>query len=70
LRAKRKTLWRRFEDNPNEIRLAAKIRLIDDQIAQLNQQMDMNNIDDSEVATVPKIGGLFLLLAVSPRRGS
>jgi hypothetical protein len=67
LRAKRKTLWRRFEDNPNEIRLAAKLKIIDDQIAQLNQQIDVNNIDDSEVAAVPKIGGIFLLLAVSPR---
>ena len=70
LRAKRKSLWRRFEDNPREIHLAAKLKILDDQIAQLNQQIDASNIDDSEVAAAPKVGGLFLLLAVSPRRGS
>lgn len=72
LRAKRKTLWRQFEDNPNETHLAAKLKIIDDQIAQLNQQSnhDANKIDDSEVAAVPEVGGLFLLLAVSQRRGS
>lgn len=72
LRAKRKTLWRQFEDNPSETHLAAKLKIIDDQIAQLNQQSnhDANKIDDSEVAAVPEVGGLFLLLAVSQRRGS
>ena len=72
LRAKRQTLWRRFEDHPNEIHLAAKLKIIDDQIAALNHQSerDANKIDESEVAAVPKVGGLFVLLAVSQRSGS
>jgi hypothetical protein len=68
LRAKRQTLWRRFEDHPNEIHLAAKLKIIDDQIAQPNRQIDTNNLDDSEVSAVPKVGALFLLLSVSQRR--
>jgi len=72
LRTNRESLWKRFEDNPNETHLAAELKIIDDQIARPNQQDDhnANRLDDSEVAAVPKVGGLFLVLAVSQRRGS
>jgi hypothetical protein len=72
LKDHRKSLWRRFEANPNEIQLAARLRLIDDQIAEFNQQSDRNanKADDLEVAAVPQVGGHFLLLAVSQRRGN
>jgi hypothetical protein len=71
LRILRKSLWRRFEDNPNLIHLAARLKVIDDQIAQRNRQSDQHDtykIEDSEAAEVPKVGGLFLVLAVSQRR--
>jgi hypothetical protein len=69
LRAKRKTLWRRFESNPNEIHLAAILRVLDDQIAQANEQSDraVQNVCASEAAAVPEVGGLFLLLSLSQR---
>ena len=63
LRAKRKSLWRRFEENPNEVHLAAKLKIIDDQIAQPNQQSDRaaDKIDDPEVGGIPEVGSLFLV---------
>lgn len=69
LKAKRKALWRRFEENPNEIHLAAQLKVIDDQIAQpyLQRDRNANKIDNSGMAIAPDVGGLFLLLAVSPR---
>jgi len=72
LKGERKSLWRRFEDNPNEVHIAAKLKFIDDQIAELNQPYhhDPNKIDDFEVAAVPEVNGLILLLSVSQRRGS
>jgi hypothetical protein len=72
LKDQRKSLWRRFEDNPSEIHLAAQLKFIDDQIAQLNEQSDhdANRIDGFQGEAGPEVGGLFLLLAVSPRRGS
>jgi len=72
LKATRKSLWRRYEDNPNETPLAAKLKIIDDQIAALNHQSerDADKIEDSEAAAIPKVGGLFVLLAVSPRSES
>jgi len=72
LRAKRKTLWKRFEENPSEIHLAAKLKIIDDQIAQPYQQNDGhdNKLDESEVTVVPEVGGVFVLLALSQRKGS
>jgi hypothetical protein len=72
LKGERKSLWRRFEDNPNEVHIAAKLKFIDDQIAELNQPYNrgINKIDDFEVAAVPEVNGLFLLLGVSQRRGS
>jgi hypothetical protein len=72
LKAERKTLWKRFEENPSEIQLAAKLKIIDDQIAQPYQQNDShdNKLDDSEVTAVPEVGGIFLLLALSQRKGS
>ena len=71
LKGQRKSLWRRFEDNPNEVHIAAKLKFIDDQIAELNQPYNhgINKIDDFEVAAVPEVNGLFLLLGVSQRRG-
>jgi hypothetical protein len=72
LRAERRTLWKRFESNPSEVHLAAKLKIIDDQIAQPYQQSDHdeNKLDDSEVTAVPEVGGLYLLLALSQRRRS
>ena len=84
LKVTRRCIWRRFERNPNETHLAARLKIIDDQIAQSNRHCnhDANKIDDSEragvpkvgglspVAAVPKVGGLFLILAVSQRRES
>jgi hypothetical protein len=71
LRVLRKSLWKRFEDNPSQIHLAAKLKIIDDQLAQRNKQVDYHDackFDDSEGVAVPEVGGLFVLLAVSERR--
>jgi hypothetical protein len=67
---KRKILRRRFENNAKQIHLTAKLKIIDDQSAQPDKQSDLeaNRIDGSEVAALPKVGGLFLLLALSRRR--
>jgi hypothetical protein len=72
LRAKRKALWGQFECNPNEIHLAAKLKVLDDQIAQSNQpsELDPDKMDDSEMSAFPEVRGLFLLLAVSRRGGT
>jgi hypothetical protein len=72
LKATRRCVWREFEDNPKETHLAAKLKIIDDQIAQSNRHSDhdANKSADSETATTQEVGGLFLLLAVSQRRGS
>jgi len=37
---KRKPLWRRFEDNPNDTHLALELKIIDDQIAECNRQIE------------------------------
>ena len=68
----RKSLWKRFVDNPNETHLAAVLKIVDDEIAQFNlhSHHDAHKIDDCEVAAVPKAECLFLLLAVSQRKGS
>ena len=39
LRAEREPLYRQFVNNPNEVRLAIQIKVIDDQIAECNQQI-------------------------------
>jgi hypothetical protein len=67
----RKSIWKQFEDKPNETHLAAKLKSIDDQIAQFNleRMRDANQIDDFKVAAVPKIECQFLLLAVFQRKG-
>jgi hypothetical protein len=39
LKDKRKPLQNRFEDNPTEIHLALELKIIDDQIAECNQQI-------------------------------
>jgi hypothetical protein len=72
LRAERRILWKRFEDNPSEIHLAAKLKIIDDQIAQPYQQNGDhdNKLNDSEVPAVPEVEGIYLLLALSQRAGS
>lgn len=68
----RKSLWKRFVGNPNETHLAAELKIIDDEIAQFNlhSHHDAYKIDDLKVAAVPKAECLFLLLAVSQRKGS
>ena len=43
LRGKRKHLWEKFEDNPNETRLALELKIIDDQIAEYSQQIQQCN---------------------------
>jgi hypothetical protein len=72
LKAERRTLWKRFEENPSEIHLAAELKIIDDQIAQPYQQNDGhdNKLDDAHVAAVPEVEGVYLLLALSQRVGS
>jgi hypothetical protein len=40
LRTTRKPLWERFESHPNEIQLAAELRIIDDLIAECNEKWD------------------------------
>jgi hypothetical protein len=39
LRGKRKPLSERFENNPNDTHLALELKIIDDQIAECNQQI-------------------------------
>ena len=72
LKCMRKSLWKRFVGNPNETHLAAELKIIDDEIAQFNlhSHHDALKIDDFKVAAVPKVECLFLLLAVSQRKGS
>ena len=36
---KRKPVWERFEKNPTDTRLALELKIIDDQIAECNQQI-------------------------------
>ena len=43
LKGKRKHLLKRFEENPNEIHLALELKIIDDQIAERNQQVHHKN---------------------------
>ena len=43
LKGKRKHLQKRFEENPNEIHLALELKIIDDQIAERNQQVHHKN---------------------------
>jgi hypothetical protein len=39
LTARRKPLWERFENNLSETHLALELKIIDDQIAECNQQI-------------------------------
>jgi hypothetical protein len=43
LRSHRKLLWERFENSPDDTRLALELKLIDDQIAKCNQQIKADN---------------------------
>jgi len=54
LRTKRKSLWERFESNPNEIQLAAELRIIDDLIADCNERR--NHRDDEMAQSSPRRG--------------
>jgi hypothetical protein len=40
LKARRKPLFDRYEKNPNETSLVLEIKIVDDQIAECNQQME------------------------------
>jgi hypothetical protein len=42
LKAKRNLLFQRFLENPRDTRLALKIKIIDDQVAQCTEQMERN----------------------------
>jgi hypothetical protein len=68
----RKSLWKQFEGEPNQTHLAAELKVIDDQIALFNLQRncDANKIEELKLAAVPKLDSLFMLLAVSHRKGS
>jgi len=72
LRAERRTLWIRFEENPSQIHLAAELKIIDDQIAQSYQQNNGhdNKLDDPDAAAVPEVEGVYLVLALSRHVGS
>jgi hypothetical protein len=39
LLGRRKPLWQRFENNPSDLDLALELKLIDDQIAECNAQI-------------------------------
>jgi hypothetical protein len=43
LKGKRKHLKKGFENNPNEIHLALELKIIDDQIAARNQQVQLKS---------------------------
>lgn len=45
LRTKRKSLWEQFENNPNEIQLAAELRITDDLIADCNEKRNHRGDD-------------------------
>jgi hypothetical protein len=66
LRTKRKPLWKRFESNPNEIQLAAELRIIDDLIAECNEKRNQRDdeIDVQQVAA-PEVGCFLIVQGVS-----
>ena len=72
LKVTRESVWNRFKNNPSEIQLAAKLKVVDDQIAQTTKPWHLDAVASGapEVASVSKVGGLFLILAVSPRKKS
>jgi hypothetical protein len=43
LRNRRTPLFRRYEKSPDDLRLALRIKMIDDQIAECTQQMEREN---------------------------
>ena len=43
LKDRRIPLFRRYEKNPNDLRLALEIKLLDDQIAECTQEIDREN---------------------------
>jgi len=53
LRALRKPLWEQFENNPTEIQLAAKLRIIDDLIADCNEKRIAAATERPNPATAP-----------------
>ena len=50
LQNRRTSLFKRFERNPSDLRLALEIRTIDDQIAECTQQMERENLELEPVA--------------------
>jgi hypothetical protein len=43
LKNRRTPLFKRYEKNPNDLRLALEIKSIDDQIAECTQQIELEN---------------------------
>jgi hypothetical protein len=50
LQNRRTSLFRRFERNPSDLRLALEIKAIDDQIAECTQQIERENVSSSQSA--------------------
>jgi hypothetical protein len=44
LKARRKPLFERYEKNPNDTNLVLEIKIVDDQIAECNQQIERERI--------------------------
>jgi hypothetical protein len=67
LRTKRKSLWDRFESNPNEIQLASELKIIDDLIADCNAKRNCRSDEMAECghASDP---GLVDRSVLGPRR--
>jgi hypothetical protein len=52
LKNRRAPLFKRYEKNPNDLRLALEIKIIDDQIAECTQQMERENRELEPVRAV------------------
>jgi hypothetical protein len=55
LKAQRKLLFRRFLRNPQDTRLALKIKIIDDQIAACTEQIERERKSEFTPTTFPQI---------------
>jgi len=55
LKAQRKLLFRRFLRNPQDTRLALKIKIIDDQIAACTEQIERKRQSELTSTTFPQI---------------
>jgi hypothetical protein len=67
LKDRRIPLFRRYEKNPNDLRLALEIKLLDDQIAECTQEIDRENrkLVPVRVVTRAKMRGGLVRMTVS-----